>query len=141
MAVQQPRDLEGLEERGVQLPALVPPEGPGHMPLYSAAQWIATRGGTVEINPSDSSVWQNAFAQLLARIASEEVTVSGMRDGEQEKLKEQIFAGIPVDFPFHDTPFNLLLGEELYLSSCVYIDEEHWQQGSNDSLQTRHGCK
>src|SRR5262245_54940762 len=141
MVTQQPHGVEDLEERGAELPRLVPPEGPGYMPLFSAAQWIATRGGTVEINPGDLSVWQDAFAQLLARIASEEVTVTGMRDGEREKLQAHIFAGIPVDFPFHDTPFDLLLSEELYLSSCIYIDEEHWQQGLNDSLQTRQGCK
>ena len=34
-----------------KLPPLVPPEGPGYMPLYCAAQYIATRDGTVEIDP------------------------------------------------------------------------------------------
>jgi hypothetical protein len=63
-----------------------------------------------------------------------------MRGGEREKLDGHIFAGISVDFPFHDAPLNLLLSEELYLSSCIYIEEEHWRQGLNDSLQTRHGC-
>jgi hypothetical protein len=138
MATQQ---TNCLVEDVAGLPAVVLPEGPGYMPLYCAAQWIATRGGTVEIDPSDLSVWQDAFAQLLARIASGEVTVTGVRDGEREKLEGHIFAGIPVDFPFHDTPSSLLLSEDLYLSSCIYIGEEHWQQGSNDSLQTRHGCK
>ena len=33
--------------QGTELPALVEPEGPGYMPLYFAAQWIATRGGAV----------------------------------------------------------------------------------------------
>jgi hypothetical protein len=88
-----------LEERGRELLALVKPEGPGYMPLYFAAQWIATRGGRVEIDPSDLSVWQDAFAQLLPRIASNEVTVTGMRDGQREKLEGHIFAGILVDFP------------------------------------------
>jgi hypothetical protein len=138
MAIWQPHRLE---ERG-ELPALVPPEGAGYMPLYFAAQWIATRGGTVDIDPSDLSVWQDAFAQLLARIASEQVTATGMRDGERKKIEGHIFAGLPVVFPFqHDPPFNLLFSEELYLSSCVYIDEEQWQQGWNDTLQTRQGCK
>jgi hypothetical protein len=138
MAIWQPHRLE---ERGHELPALIKPEGPGYMPLYFAAQWIATRGGTVEIDPSDLTVWQDAFAQLLSRIASDEVTVTGMREGQREKLEGHIFAGILVDFPFHDTPFNLLVSEELYLWSCVYIDEEHWQKGWNDVLETRHGAK
>lgn len=138
MAIWQPHRLE---EQKYELPALVKPEGPGYMPLYCAAQWIATRGGTVEIDPSDLSVWQDAFAQLLPRIASDEVTVTGMRDGQREKLEGHIFAGILVDFPFHDTPFNLLVSEELYLRSRVYIDEEHWQKGRNDVLETRHGAE
>jgi hypothetical protein len=61
MAIRQPHGLEELEERGAELPALVAPEGSGYMPVYSAAQWIATRGGAVEINPKDLSVWQDAF--------------------------------------------------------------------------------
>jgi hypothetical protein len=124
-----------------QLPELIKPDGPGYMPLYFAAQWIATRGGTLEIDPSDLSVWQDAFAQLLPRIASDEVTATGMRKGQREKLEGHIFAGILVDFPFHDTPVNLLVSEELYLWSRVYIDEEHWQKGWNDVLETRHGAK
>jgi hypothetical protein len=138
MAIWQPRRLE---ERRYELPALVKPEGPGYMPLYCAAQWIATRGGTVKIDPGDLTVWQDAFAQLLARIASDEVTVTGLQEGQRKKLEGHIFAGMLVDFPFHDTPFNLLVSEELYLSSCVYIDEEHWQKGWNDVLETRHGAK
>jgi hypothetical protein len=138
MAIWRPRRLE---ERRYELPGLVKPEGPGYIPLYCAAQWIATRGGTVEIDPGDLTVWQDAFAQLLPRIASDEVTVTGLQEGQREKLEGHIFAGILVDFPFHDTPFNLLISEELYLSSCVYIDEEHWQKGWNDVLETRHGAK
>ena len=130
-----------LEECGHKLPALIEPEGPGYMPLYFAAQWIATCGGTVEIDPDDLSVWQDAFAQLLARIASEDVAITGVRDGEREKLNGHMFAGISVDYPFSDTPFSLLVSDELYLSSCVYIDEEHWRKGWNDSLQTPRGCK
>jgi hypothetical protein len=138
MAIWQPHRLE---EQKYELPALVKPEGPGYMPLYFTAQWIATRGGTLEIDPSDLSVWQDAFAQLLPRIASDELIVTGMRDGQREKLEGHIFVSIRVDFPFHDTPFNLLVSEELYLRSCVYIDEEHWQKGWNDVLEARHGAK
>jgi hypothetical protein len=36
-----------------RLPELVRPDGAGYMALYCAAQWIATRGGTLEINPLD----------------------------------------------------------------------------------------
>jgi hypothetical protein len=29
--------------------------------------------------------------------------------------------------------------KKLYLSSCAYVDDEHWQNGFDDSLQTRSG--
>ena len=38
-----------------------------------------------------------------------------------------------------EEPFELLLSEELYLSSFAYLDEEHWLKGHDDSLQNRHG--
>ena len=136
MVIWQPR-----EEGGLELPPLVKPEGPGYMPLYSAAQWIATSGGTVDFDPSDLSAWQDAFAQLSERIASEQVTVTGIRDCERKKLEGHLFAGIRVDYPFLDTPFELLTSEELYLSSRVYIDEVHWQKDCNDSLETSRGCE
>jgi hypothetical protein len=138
MAIWQPHRLE---ERGYSLPALVKPEGPGYMPLYFAAQWIATCGGNLEIDPCDLPVWQNAFVQLLSRIASEQVAVTGVRQGERERVAGHVFANIQVDYPFSDTPFNLLVSDELYLSCCVYIDKEHWQKGWNDVLETRQGCK
>jgi hypothetical protein len=138
MAIWQPHRLE---ERGNRLPAPIKPEGPGYMPLYLAAQWIATCGGTLEIDPSDLAAWQNAFSQLLSRIASEEVAVTGVRKGEREKLAGQLFANMQVDYPFSDTPISLLVSEELYLSSCVYLDDEHWQTGWNDALETRQGPK
>src|SRR5262249_32329626 len=70
MATWQP---DRLEERELALPPLVKPEGPGYMPLYLAAQWIAMQGGTLEIDPRDLMIWKDAFAALLAPIASEEV--------------------------------------------------------------------
>jgi hypothetical protein len=129
-------------ELGGKLPPLVPPEGPGYMPLYCAAQYIATRGGTVEIDPNELSVWQGAFEQLLTRIASGEVTTIGVRDGAREKLEAHMFASIRVAFPFQcPPPLDLLGSEELYLWSSFYIDEEEWQSGWNDALETRYGVK
>jgi hypothetical protein len=138
MAIWQPHRLE---ERGFNLPSLVKPEGPGYMPLYFAAQWIATRGGTLEIDPRDIMIWKDAFATLLACIASEEVAVVGIRDGVNEKIDGRLFAGIQVDYPFSDTPFSLLVSEELFLSSCPYLDDDHWRKGFDDHLEARNGVK
>ena len=51
------------------------------MPLFCAAQWILTRGGTREIDPLDEVLWREAFQELLDRIASEDVKVVEIRDG------------------------------------------------------------
>jgi len=138
MATWQPHRLE---ERGCQLPPLIKPEGPGYMPLYCAAQWIATEGGSIEIEPRDVAVWKDAFSALLARMASEEATVTGMRDGVREKIAGHLFASIQIDYPFSDTPFDLLVSEELFLSSCVYLDEANWRKGFDDRLESRWGVK
>jgi hypothetical protein len=134
MAIWQPHRLE---ERRHELPALVKPEGPGYMPLYLAAQWIATRGGTVEIDPMELSIWQDAFAQLLPRLASEEIKVIGVRNGATETISALHFASCRVDYPYSDA--CLILSEELYLCSYPYIDDEHWRRGFDDSLKNRAG--
>jgi hypothetical protein len=136
MSIWQPHRLE---EQRYQLPALVKPEGPGYMPLYFAAQWIATRGGTVEIDPSELSVWQDAFAQLLPRFASEQIKVIGVRNGVTETISALHFASCRVDYPYSDADFDLILSEEFYLCSYPYIDDEHWRRAFDDSLRNRSG--
>ena len=123
----------------LELPATVKPEGPGYFPLYCAAQWIATQGGTQHFDPTNSAIWAAAFLELMARIASDQVTVTGVRNGIREKIEGYVFASMRVDHPFVDTPFDLILSEELYLSSYAYVDDEHWQNGFDDSLKTRSG--
>jgi hypothetical protein len=121
------------------LPALMRPERGGYMPLYCAAQWIATEGGSISFDPCDVSVWKPAYEQLLARIASEEVRVIGIRNGERQPVPGFHFAGCRIDYPFVEQPFELLLSEDLYLSSFAYLDEEHWLKDHDDSLQNHHG--
>ena len=121
------------------LPELMKPEGAGYMPLYCAAQWIATGGGLISFDPCDESVWKPAYEQLLARIASEEIKVIGIRNGERQPIPGFHFAGCRVSYPFVEEPFELLLSDDLYLSSFAYLDEEHWLKGHDDSLQNRRG--
>jgi hypothetical protein len=121
------------------LPELMKPEGGGYMPIYCAAQWIATKGGSIGFDPCDEGVWKPAYEQLLARIASEEVKVIGMRNGERQPVPGFHFAGCRIDYPFVEEPFDLLLSEDLYLSSFAYLDEQHWLKGFDDSLQNRRG--
>lgn len=121
------------------LPELMRPEGGGYMPLYCAAQWIATEGGLVSFDPCDENVWKPAYERLLARIASEEIKVIGTRDGQMQAVPGFHFAGCRIDYPFGGEPFDLLLSEDLYLSSFAYLDEQHWLKGHDDSLQNRRG--
>lgn len=123
------------------LPETIKPEGSGYFALYCAAQWIATQGGRRQFDPEDAPVWEDAFRQLLDAIASGHVHVTGIRAGVREKIDGHVFASINIDYPYGQTPLSLILGEELYLSSCPYLDDEHWHRGFNDSLQDRNGAR
>jgi len=124
-----------------QLPELVKPDGVGYMPLYCAAQWIVTRGGTREIDPLDEVLWREAFKELLDRIASEDVKVVGVRNGVTENISGIHFASCLVAYPFSDTRLDLILSEELCLFSRPYLDDEHWRGGFDDSLEDRRGVR
>jgi hypothetical protein len=124
-----------------RLPELVRPDGASYMALYCAAQWIATRGGTLEINPLDEELWREAFKDLLDRIASEDVKVFGVRDGTKpEHISGIHFASCLVDYPFSFSERSLIR-EELCLVSRPYIDDEHWRRAFNDSLEDRRGVR
>jgi len=127
----------------VQLPELVKPDGPGYMPLYCAAQWIVTRGGTLEINPLDEALWREAFKDLLDRIASEDVKVVGLRKGATETVSGMHFASCSVNYPFSFSgpQDDLIFSKELCLFSRPYLDDEHWRGGFNDCLEDRRGVR
>jgi len=130
-----------------KLPELMKPDGAGYMPLYCAAQWIATCGGTRVINPLDEAIWREAYKELLDRIASEDVKVVGERpDGVSEEISGAHFASCAVDYPFSDRRllnFNdRVLGNEFCLVSRPYLDDEHWRRGGyDDRLENRQGVR
>jgi len=117
-----------------RLPPTMRPDGDGYMPLYCAAHWIATAGGTLDFLPNDPPRWRAAYAALLAAITSDKVRVVGMKGGERDIIGGHVFAGIQVDYPFDDPDLNLTVGSELYLRSYPFLDEEHWQRGFDDAL-------
>src|SRR5262249_16340275 len=126
-----------------KLPELVKPDGAGYMPLFCAAHWIATHGGTLEINPLDEGLWREAFKDLRDRIASGEGKIVGERpDGVLENILEDIrsahFAFCPVDYPLSE---RRILGNELCLVSHPYIDDEHWRRGFDDRLENWRGVR
>jgi hypothetical protein len=130
----------GLNETEPELPTQVTPEGPGYMPLFCAAHWIATKGGTVQINARDPGVWEVPFSRLLSRISSNDVTVTGLQDGERRKIEGYVFADVCIDYPF-ETSFGLLFQDKLYLASVPYLDDEHWRNAFNDKLENRRGYR
>ncbi len=51
------------------------PEAAGYMPLYCAAQWIATQGGEIDIDPEDVDIWRPAYSALIDFISSGQVAI------------------------------------------------------------------
>lgn len=126
-----------VSKKPLTLPQSIPPSGEGYMPLYCAAQWIATKGATVEFDPEDESVWRVAYDELLSAIASEKVRVVGTCNGQREVVPGFHFAGCQVDYPFGSAELDVLAGEDLYLRSYPYLDEDHWRGGFDDALINR----
>lgn len=126
------------KEQHETLPAVIPPDGDGYMPLYSAAEWIATEGGTIDFDPTDEARWRPAFDQLLGAIASEKVRVVGLRGGIREPVPGYNFAGVLVDYPHTGAPLEVILSGTGYLRSYPYLDELHWRKGFHDALVSRH---
>ena len=131
----------GAETGTGRLPPLIRPEGDGYMPLFCAAQWIATNSGTKDFSPKELPRWRSAYDALLAAITSERVRVVGLKGAEREKIAGHKFAGIEVDYPFKQADLDLILSTKLYLRSYPYIDEEHWRRGFDDALVHRNEDK
>lgn len=119
------------------LPPLVRPEGSGFMPVFCAAQWIASQGGTVDFDPSNIEGWRLAFQELLDRVSSGEVRISGLRDNTREPINGVVFAGCEVDYPYSDRAVDLSFSDIYYLQSYPYLNEEHWRNGFDDSFRNR----
>jgi len=126
-------------------PQLAPPtapEGPGYMPLFCAAHWIATRGHTIAAAELEAGDWENAYGALLAALSSERVKAVGMREGRSDPIPGFNFAACRIDYMWMgnlDGGDDLHLGDEVYLRTCPYIDDEHWRGGFDDALTSRRG--
>ncbi len=121
----------------LELPDLMPPTGNGYMPLFCAAQWIATEGGKRDFDPADVEVWRPAYNALLSAMASEKLRVIGIKGGQPEPVPSHLFAGIEVDYPYADESLELMLSGNLVLRCYPYVDDEHWRKGWDDALVDR----
>jgi hypothetical protein len=117
-------------------PAQIAPTRDGFMPLYCAAQWIATAGHAVPWDVPIDELWSQAYRSLCDAIASEEVKIIGERLGEKGPVPSHLFANCEIS---HHA--NLWLPDEgqYYLSSCPYIDETRWLEGISDKMVGRNG--
>src|SRR5262249_54318938 len=105
------------------------PERGGFMPFTDAAYWIATKGGHFEIaNIEDVSVWAPAYKELTDRIASGDVEIIGRGSGigTPVKIAGYKFSNIGIDYPFTDTPDEMLFGKVPHVRCYLVRDLEHW---------------
>jgi len=120
-----------------EFPPLVEPGGSGFMPLSAAAQWITSSGGTRNVGP-DPAVWDDAYRQLVDRIASVEVAATGVREAQREQLKPSWFGGMRVFHPIGSEELGGAETAEMYLWANPYSDDDHWVAGFSDDLRIRH---
>jgi hypothetical protein len=125
---------EPYEKPALTLPETIMPTGDGYMPLTSAAQWIATEGGTTSFVGDDVERWRPAFEKLLAAIGSDRVRVIGTKNGARELVPGYHFVDCPVQFPHEGGELEMILGEQVHLGTYTYDSEEEWRDGFSDAL-------
>lgn len=116
------------------------PTGDGYMPLYCAAQWIATKGGTFDFDPDDLAIWEPVYDELLAAITSGKLRIVGDADEPPQDLEGRHFVGCAIQYPYHTVDFDIAIGDDLWLlQSYAYEDEYDWRDGFSDALVNRQG--
>ena len=112
------------------------PHVPGWMSISDAAYWIASEGGRISFSLTNLQKWQAAFYQLLPLISSGQIPVIGRRHGRglATPVPPVSFSGIAVDYPYSDSPTELLLCERPHLQCYGIVDQEHWEKVFHDRL-------
>ena len=107
----------------------------GYVPLCSALHWIMTEAGKKVQQLDDSQSWAAAVEELVPLISTGEVQIVGRPSsgGPQRVIEGQLFARILVGEPLRDT-FEMITGDNPWISCIPYIDEEHWLNDFNDQL-------
>jgi hypothetical protein len=117
-------------------PAQIAPTGDGYMPLYCAAQWIATAGHAVPWDVPADELWCRDYRLLCDAIASEDVKLVGDWEGETKPVPPHLLASCEIS---HHASLFIPSEGNYYLSSCPYIDEVRWREGVDDTLVGRGG--
>lgn len=120
---------------------IIDPEGPGYMPVSSAALWLLRQRSAAIASLSASEVWRPIYQEILDRITDGELEVNGVRGGARVRIDGIEFTGIDVEYPFSVPPHDPARGDEVYLRSCLYAGEDAARQGFDDSLRDRFGVR
>jgi hypothetical protein len=120
---------------------LGPPRSPhlrGWMSISDAAYWIASEGGRVSFDLNDLQKWQAAFYLLLPVMSSGQISVIGRRHGKglAAPVPPTSFSGVAVDYPYSDSPFDLLCCERPHIQCYGIVDHEHWEKTFYDRLMS-----
>lgn len=125
----------------VKLPSeyLAPPKSPhlpGEMAISQAAYWIASEGGTSPFDFRDEAKWKAAFSELLPRISTGLISVVGRRHGRglAVSIEAVNFAGIAIDYPYSESPLELLFCERPHIQCYGVVDDDEWEKGFSDVL-------
>jgi hypothetical protein len=125
----------------VELPSelMGPPRNPlepGWMPLSDAAYWIASQGGQSSFDLRDVERWKVAFDALLPRLSSGVIAAIGRRHrrGLAAPIDPVSFSGLAVDYPYSESPFELICCERPHLQCYGIGDSDQWEKEFNDSI-------
>ena len=118
-------------------PALIFPEAGSYMPLYSAAQWIATRGLSIVPDELDEEDWRVAYRSLINAIVAGNVRSSGVRAGERQLIPNHAFAACNVIHFWEGYQEDISGGQDLYLRCGVCAHDEQWRNGNDDALTNK----
>ncbi len=112
------------------------PREPGWMSISDAAYWIASEGGRISFSLRNLEKWQQTFFILLPLMSSGQISVIGRRQsrGLAVPVPATCFAGIAVDYPYSDSPMDLLLCERPHLQCYGIVDVEQWERTFSDCL-------
>jgi hypothetical protein len=139
-APQSPSSLEHFEMNEIADvdSGAMAPTGDDYMPLYCAVRWIVTNGHQADVSDTDAEAWDAAYAQLLSRIASDEVTLTGVQQGQRRKIEGYVVASIVVDHQHRPSQMGLTSSEDLYLRS-FNLGDLYWNDVFDDRLCNRMG--
>jgi hypothetical protein len=94
-----------------------------------------TEAGKKVQHLEETQSWTASVEKLIPLISTGEVQIIGRPGpgGPPQTIEGQIFAGIVVGEPLRDR-FEMITGDNPWISCMLYVDEVHWGRDFNDHL-------